>query len=209
MEEEKSLNRKEREKLYRRKEIIYAAVKLFSEKGYEHSTLDEIAEASEFGKGTIYNYFQNKEEIYLAVVDEIMENHSKIIKDISETCEDFLTFITEFTKATLKISLENKDAFLLMVRLKSQSFLSDPSIKSGLIQKHFEKNNKILSQKFSNAIKNKVIRSLDINSLMNIYRSMIFPYLHNLICCNRTEDINPEKEAEFIISVFFNGILVK
>lgn len=209
MEENKNLNRKERERNFRRQEIISAAIKLFAEKGYEHTTLDEIAEASEFGKGTIYNYFQNKEEIYLAIVEEIMESHKKIITEISETSGDLKSFLLKLTTAVINFSLENYDGFLLMVRLRTQTTGLDPSLKAGIIQKSVEHSNKILSDKFNNAIKKKEIRPFNIDSLLNIYRSMVFPYLHFLMCCKKVEDIDPDKEAEFILSVLFNGILAK
>ena len=61
------MGRKEREKNHRIHEIIDAAEKIMFEKGYEKTTLVEIAAESEFSKPTIYNYFQSKEEIYLAV----------------------------------------------------------------------------------------------------------------------------------------------
>lgn len=209
MEESQNLSRKERERNFRRHEIITAAIKLFANKGFEHTTLDEIAEASEFGKGTIYNYFQNKEEIYLAIIEGILEDHTRLMKEISDTSEDLKSFLTKLTKEAMKYSLENKDAFSLMVRVRTQVSGNDPSIKTGLLQKNMETNNKILHDKFSDAIKKNEIRHFDINSLINIYRSMIFPYLHFLMCCKSGENIDPDKEAEFVLSVLFKGILVK
>ena len=209
MEENKILSRKERERNFRRQEIINSAVKLFAEKGYEHTTLDEIAEASEFGKGTIYNYFENKEEIYLAIVEDILESHTQTIQRISDESSDFKSFLSMLTKAAIENSINNYDAFLLMVRLRTQTGSSDPSMKSGLIQKNIECNNKILSKRFEDAIKNKEIRPLKLESLLNIYRSMVFPYLHFLLCCKNAGSINPDEESEFILSVFFNGVKAK
>ena len=80
METNNKIGRKERERLFRKQEIISAAIKLFAKKGYEHTTLDEIAEASEFGKGTIYNYFQSKEEIYLAIVEDLLNQNIRMLK---------------------------------------------------------------------------------------------------------------------------------
>lgn len=60
--------RKEREKEHRKEEIVDAAEKLFFEKGLQVATVDEIAEAAELSKGTIYIYYKSKEDLYLAVV---------------------------------------------------------------------------------------------------------------------------------------------
>src|SRR5438874_8484314 len=53
-------------RLPRGREIVAAAVRLFSEHGIEAVTVDEIAAAADVGKGTIYNYFETKEDIVVA-----------------------------------------------------------------------------------------------------------------------------------------------
>lgn len=60
--------RREREKEQRRNAIIDGAEKVFFAKGLANATMDEVAEAVELSKGTIYLYFKNKEDLYLAVI---------------------------------------------------------------------------------------------------------------------------------------------
>ena len=59
--------RKEREKQQRREEIIQAAEQIFFSKGFDRSTMDDVAEKAELSKGTIYLYFASKEDLYMAV----------------------------------------------------------------------------------------------------------------------------------------------
>lgn len=61
------LTRKEREKKMREEEIIAAAEKIFCQKGFDESSMDEIATKAEFTKRTLYQYFTNKEDLYFAV----------------------------------------------------------------------------------------------------------------------------------------------
>ncbi len=61
------MNRKERETQLRRNIIIEAAEELFLHQGYDHTSMEEIAHKSEFSKGTLYNYFNSKEDLYLAI----------------------------------------------------------------------------------------------------------------------------------------------
>lgn len=56
----------------RRREIIAAAIKLFSEKGYERVTMQDIMKMLNIAKGTIYHYFDSKESLLEAVVEEIV-----------------------------------------------------------------------------------------------------------------------------------------
>ena len=56
--------RKEREKLQRREDILNAAERVFFSKGHKNSTMDDVAEEAELSKGTLYLYFKSKEGFY-------------------------------------------------------------------------------------------------------------------------------------------------
>jgi AcrR family transcriptional regulator len=49
-----------------RKAIIDAAIGLFTEKGFDQTSMEELARVAGVGKSTIYGYFKAKEEIFLA-----------------------------------------------------------------------------------------------------------------------------------------------
>ena len=53
-----------------KKMLIEVARQLFAEKGKKDVTMNDIAEASKKGRRTLYTYFNNKEEIYKAVIDK-------------------------------------------------------------------------------------------------------------------------------------------
>ena len=64
------LPRREREKLRQRQEMLAAAFELFSQKGYHNVSMHEIAGKAEFAIGTLYKFFENKEDLYKALVLE-------------------------------------------------------------------------------------------------------------------------------------------
>ncbi len=72
--------RKEREHLVHRKEILQAAEKVFAAKGFFQATMSEIAEAAEFGTGTLYKFFKSKEELYFTLIDEKVEEINVPVK---------------------------------------------------------------------------------------------------------------------------------
>ena len=53
-----------------RARLLAAAAEEFSRAGLERASIDAISLAAGYGKGTIYNYFPSKEELFLAVVEE-------------------------------------------------------------------------------------------------------------------------------------------
>lgn len=57
-----------------RKKLIEVARLLFAKKGFESTTMNDIAEASEKGRRTLYTYFRNKKEVYKAVIETELDN---------------------------------------------------------------------------------------------------------------------------------------
>jgi AcrR family transcriptional regulator len=57
----------------RRAEILEAALALFSSKGFNETTMEEVAQAAGVAKGTVYLYFQSKEHLLLALKREFMQ----------------------------------------------------------------------------------------------------------------------------------------
>lgn len=70
MEGKEKLSRREREKLWQRRQMLDAAIELFSERGYHNVSMHQIAERLEFAIGTLYKFFKNKEDLYRALVTE-------------------------------------------------------------------------------------------------------------------------------------------
>lgn len=56
----------------KRQQIIAAALQVFSEKGYHKAKIEEIAQAAQVGKGTVYEYFRSKEQLFQEMLREGM-----------------------------------------------------------------------------------------------------------------------------------------
>ena len=70
---------RETKKQKTRKAIMQAAMTLFSEKGFEKTSIEELARAAGIGKGTIYSYFQTKTDILHAFCeDELVCLHQEL-----------------------------------------------------------------------------------------------------------------------------------
>ena len=65
--------RKEREKERRKQQILVAAKRVFSEKGFNKATMEDIAQEAELSPGTLYLYFKNKEELYASLSLRILQ----------------------------------------------------------------------------------------------------------------------------------------
>lgn len=75
------MNRRERKKEETRESIISCAVSFFKEKGFHETSMEEIAEKSDVSKGTLYNYFQDKESILVGYFQGVIADYGKQIKE--------------------------------------------------------------------------------------------------------------------------------
>jgi AcrR family transcriptional regulator len=76
-----------RRKAERPQEILEAAFAEFSRNGYATTTLDRIAERAGVTKGTIYVYFENKEQLFISMVREITKAATETVQGMFETHE--------------------------------------------------------------------------------------------------------------------------
>jgi len=94
--------RREREEKARLASILVAAENIFAEHSYYRARMDDIAEAAELAKGTLYYYFKSKDEIYLHLLErEAQKVHAEIQNRISEKSTFF-----EALQQTLDFYLE-------------------------------------------------------------------------------------------------------
>ena len=76
--------RKQRERERRRQQIIVAAKRVFSEKGYSKSTMEDIAREAELSPGTLYLYFKNKDELYASLSLRILQYLNIRLEDVKK-----------------------------------------------------------------------------------------------------------------------------
>jgi len=98
--------RKIREKELRRREILKAAEKLFSGRKGLEATMDDLAEKTELGKGTLYLYFPNKESILQALAEKginllrkrllrVLDESKTGVEQISDNGDTFVKFLKD------------------------------------------------------------------------------------------------------------------
>ena len=72
------------EKNETRTEIIDAAMELFANKGYHETTMSDVVEASNTSKGTVYYYFDNKQELFETMINDVISRLYNSFERIAE-----------------------------------------------------------------------------------------------------------------------------
>ncbi len=92
-------SRREANKRKIRQKILKASRRLFKEKGYENTMIEDVAEKAEISKATLYNYFPNKESLLVGTMDDVSESFKKNVAnmpdelDIDEKIRKALTYL--------------------------------------------------------------------------------------------------------------------
>ena len=156
-----NLPRRQRENLRQRGEILDAALRLFSEKGYHNVSMHEIAKEAEFGMGTLYKYFMNKEDLYKALIMEMAEKWHHILIQALEQERNPLRAIKRYIAVRRKLFLDNLPIMrLYFAETRGASF----NIRAGLDQdllKIYDEGIEKLASVFQKGIKDEAFRSLD------------------------------------------------
>jgi len=72
-------SRRKREEERHRREVLEAALDLFSRKGFEQTTMAEIAKQAEFAVGTLYKLFKDKEALYRALILDTVQEYEQAL----------------------------------------------------------------------------------------------------------------------------------
>jgi TetR/AcrR family transcriptional regulator len=112
--------RKEREKQQRKNDILDAAEKVFFSKGVKEATMDDIAEAAELSKGTLYLYFKSKEDIHLGINARALGLLRKMFEEALGRGANGLEKTREIGRAYFEFSQTYPDYFDAIVYFEGQ-----------------------------------------------------------------------------------------
>lgn len=105
--------------------ILHTAGKLFAAKGYGGTTMDEIAAEANIAKGTLYNYFENKEQLFWTIVCKINNPFMEKLRSVYQAPISAKEKIYRLTYEFLAFYTLNSDICIIMVEeMKALSFLN-------------------------------------------------------------------------------------
>lgn len=203
------LSRREREKLSRRNEILQAARKVFSLKGYESATLDDIAAEAELSKGAIYLYFNSKADLFLSTFEMGMEQVVSItLESISKNIDDPIAGIKEMIERQLTFCEENIDLFKIMssegVKIELHQEMAKTRDFHQRIGGIMMQSSRILANYIESGIHNGIFKNVPPMDAAFALRSLVQGFAFKWIM--EPEDGKLSDKAEFITTLFLEGL---
>lgn len=130
MDDHPPSSRRERRVAARRTLILEAAARLFAEKGFHRTTTKDIAEAADVSEGTLYNYFENKDEMLMGIMTLLVDAQRMDLRLTDGLPVDARHF--------LMAMLENRREMVEQKGEMLQSVLSEILVNPDLRQRYYQ-----------------------------------------------------------------------
>lgn len=99
-----------------RKKLKKAALDVFSEKSIDAATVEEITERADVGKGTLYQHFDDKEQIVVTLVDEAVDHLIERICNYDKHPENLEDMLEHLLNAHYGFFVDSSEEFILLFR---------------------------------------------------------------------------------------------
>ncbi|HEY9073185.1 MAG TPA: TetR/AcrR family transcriptional regulator [Desulfobaccales bacterium] len=204
--EDQKLPRREREKLRQREEMLATALDLFSQKGYHNVSMQEIAEKAEFAIGTLYKFFQNKEELYKTIVLERCDDFAAACRQVMEQSDDEVEKLRHYVRFRVE-RFRNNLPFVRLFLAESRgiSFSLKAGVDIEVRKRYYEILNSLASAFASGMEKQRFKKIADPYYLAVALDSAIDASL--LLWLDAPERHPYPEDPDAILDIFFKGLM--
>jgi TetR/AcrR family transcriptional regulator, repressor of fatR-cypB operon len=204
---QETLTRKEREKRARQQDILKAARELFVTRGYRETKLDEIALLAEFGKGTLYNYFASKEEIFYAIVDQSIDEALAIVRESADAPGGVREKLALYAQKTIRYIRDNGELLHVIYHELHGASTPESSAKLRDIIRRASGMWETLGAVLQKGIDEGTVCKCDPMDSVILLDGMVRGYcMKKFTLDGSTIDEDYAKAADVIVSVFLDGI---
>lgn len=207
MSEDKTRSRREKRIAERKSNIMQAAADTFARKGFHNTTTKEIAEAADVAEGTIYNYFDSKEDLLLQIFDYLadMEGRRRYFEEVPS--DDFRDFFVEHIRARITRLREDYTMFLAVL----PEIINTPTLRERYYEQFVNLGLQYMEDFFHvRAKKFGDVREIDISLAMRLILSLTLG-MQVLIILGDTQLREawekPDKLAHTLVTLILDGMM--
>ncbi len=126
--------RRARTKANNRAAILLAAREVFAELGYDAAGVRDVIRGTKLASGTFYNYFDDKEAVFRAVLDESAQEVRRRLRAVRANARTLEVFVGDAYRAWFSFLVEDELMFKLMQRNAGpiRSMFGDPILGAGV-----------------------------------------------------------------------------
>lgn len=194
----------EEDKEAQRQRIMQAAVKVFGKQGYHRSTITQIAQTADMGRGTLYWYFKSKEDLFREVILQFMHGSVQQLQEMINQEDSLEQTLRKIIRSWLDMAVEQPEYVHIMYSIYSHH--AEGELAHELLSATTELYRQIiafLEALFQKAIHSGQMRSADSYRLSRLMIGLIDGIvLQHLF----VEPIQPEAMTEVVLGLMLKGL---
>jgi AcrR family transcriptional regulator len=144
-----------------REKILTAALEVFSAKGFHGTTVDEIAERAELGKGTVYRHFHSKKGLFSELIRSKVAELEQAVAGAIDPRADVLEFIEAYLRIYFAFFDRNRDLYKVLIQEQSDFGAEVKALYIGNILKKVP----LLKRKILQATKSGLLKQMDFHTV--------------------------------------------
>lgn len=202
---ESKLTRRERQKIANREEILEAALAVFTERGFHAASMKEIAEKAEFATGTLYSFFESKEDLYKALLLDRCRSIGRIFAATLSEGDDEYEILVRFIHTKDRVSRDYRhilELYNIGVRggdVTVARVTEDADVK-GLYNKLLKR----LADVFRRGIEKGRFKEIDPDALALAFEGITNTFV--ALWLHEPDRYTAEEKERTIARIFFDGV---
>lgn len=185
----------------RREQILSVATAEFARRGYPGTDLQIVADILGVGKGTVYRYFESKEDLFLTAVDRGMRLLQEHNQREAARGADPIDRIILATHAYLRFFDEHPEFVELLVQERAEF----RNRKRSTYFQHRDVNIRPWKILLRSQIAEGRLRDIPVDRITDVFNSVLYGAIFTNYFENRRR--RPERQAQDILDVIFRGIM--
>jgi len=198
------LERKEREFNMRRAEILKQAEKVFAMKGFHNVTMAEIASASGFSIGSLYQFFEGKENLYSTMISEKLDLMYAEIRKATNATKDITGKIEALVNAHLQFIEKNTDFCRLFIKGENAALSESMTLLRQKIIDDYFKHINFIENLLKDGIKKNLLRALPPHEMASALFHLIRASSIEWMLVPTKESLSSKRG--FIMDIFLHGV---
>jgi TetR/AcrR family fatty acid metabolism transcriptional regulator len=198
--------RREQEFNRRRTDIMEQAEKIFAAKGFYGATVAEIADASGYAVGTIYQFFEGKEALFRAMITEKIEAMYDRIRGVVDKEQDVRDKIRALVQAHFRFVEGNRDFCAIFIRRESTAFSEGDNALKEMIVTNYLAHIEYLDTLMNEGIAAGCLRKAPSHALAVALAGMINSFVLSWMYAPEGEALSAK--AEILLDIYFRGVEV-
>jgi len=164
------INRRERRSAELRERLFRSALALFASKGYAETTVEDITEAADVGKGTFFNYFPSKEHILMAFGEMQLAKLESVISEAQKSDRPMPEVLRTLVLRMTEEPIRNP----AIVRALLQANLTSVPVRGEMLRIH-DQNRRLISRLIRHGQERGEIRTdMPAEEIAQVWRQMVF-----------------------------------